>query len=336
VAPLALLALVFGRKKKRGKWDGLLIALVMVAAVGMSLTACSGSSTVETPTATASVTATPAPNGAVEATATITQKLPAATGTPTTTPTITCTATLTKTPEPTVDRWDELWNLIQFVDIIDEYKTYFTDAVVQVANAFGRTLGKDPITSFISIFRLSVSHKLKFQVGACPACNGAGGYTHSAWWIEFAVQNPFYDPSKSATGEYNRTPEMAHEMNVHNVVHELGHAFANLWAYKDEMGKQGYVTSSPYTASYPYSEFLTNEGFKYPGPDYQPTLWRMHPDKNEDDIIRHREAFADMFLSWVYNGAGFDDTTWGTKRRDYMNEHMPLWLAGNPPFPSNN
>ena len=55
IAPLALLMLIFGRKKKRGKWDGLIIALVMVAAGGMSLTACS--KTVTTSTGTAEIIA---------------------------------------------------------------------------------------------------------------------------------------------------------------------------------------------------------------------------------------------------------------------------------------
>ena len=44
-APLALLAMVFGNKKKRGKWDSLVILLVLGMAVGMSLAACGGSGT---------------------------------------------------------------------------------------------------------------------------------------------------------------------------------------------------------------------------------------------------------------------------------------------------
>jgi len=40
-APLALLAMIYSRKKgKRSKWDNLIILLVLTLAVGMSLTAC--------------------------------------------------------------------------------------------------------------------------------------------------------------------------------------------------------------------------------------------------------------------------------------------------------
>jgi RHS repeat-associated protein len=49
LAPLALLALVFGRKKSRGKWDTLVILLVLGVSLGMGLAACGGGSG-ETPT----------------------------------------------------------------------------------------------------------------------------------------------------------------------------------------------------------------------------------------------------------------------------------------------
>jgi hypothetical protein len=42
IAPLALLVLVFGRKKTRSKWDNLVIILVLALAIGMSLSACGG------------------------------------------------------------------------------------------------------------------------------------------------------------------------------------------------------------------------------------------------------------------------------------------------------
>jgi RHS repeat-associated protein len=40
VAPLAVLGLVLGRKKKRGKWDNLIVLLVVCVVVGMSVSAC--------------------------------------------------------------------------------------------------------------------------------------------------------------------------------------------------------------------------------------------------------------------------------------------------------
>lgn len=41
-APLVLLGMVYGGKKKRGKWDQWVILLVLCGAVGMSLSACGG------------------------------------------------------------------------------------------------------------------------------------------------------------------------------------------------------------------------------------------------------------------------------------------------------
>ena len=40
IAPLGLLGLVLGKKKKRGKWDSLLVLLVVGVVVGMSVSAC--------------------------------------------------------------------------------------------------------------------------------------------------------------------------------------------------------------------------------------------------------------------------------------------------------
>ena len=47
VAPLAVLGLVLGKKKKRGKWDSLLVLLVVGMVVGMSVSACGPGKTTE-------------------------------------------------------------------------------------------------------------------------------------------------------------------------------------------------------------------------------------------------------------------------------------------------
>jgi YD repeat-containing protein len=49
VAPLAVLGLVLGRKKKRGKWDSLLVLLVMGVVVGMSVSASGPEKSTPTP-----------------------------------------------------------------------------------------------------------------------------------------------------------------------------------------------------------------------------------------------------------------------------------------------
>jgi hypothetical protein len=78
VAPLALLGLVFGKKKKRGKWDTFIGLLVVCVVVGMSVSACNqpssspvpGASGTPTPVSTPSSTlmATQTPTTAVSAT----------------------------------------------------------------------------------------------------------------------------------------------------------------------------------------------------------------------------------------------------------------------------
>jgi len=96
LAPLALLAMVYGRKKKRGKWDQLVILLVLCGTVGISLSACGPQPTVvNVPgVATATITSTPTPTQPkevhVEVTATTVEGKPTATFTltPTVTPTL--------------------------------------------------------------------------------------------------------------------------------------------------------------------------------------------------------------------------------------------------------
>jgi RHS repeat-associated protein len=58
MAPLAILALVYSRKKKHGKWDGLIVSIVLVMAIGMSLSAC-GSNQPKPPEATVTMTVAP-------------------------------------------------------------------------------------------------------------------------------------------------------------------------------------------------------------------------------------------------------------------------------------
>jgi hypothetical protein len=93
----------------------------------------------------------------------------------------------------------------------------------------------------------------------------------------------------------------------------LGHAFAGLIS-----GSKG-----PYGNVYPYPEFLTDVGFAR-GPEYGGELWRQHKDLGEDNITRHREAFADMFLGYVFNV--WDNDIWGQRRDIYMTTNMAEWV----------
>ena len=363
VAPLALLALVFTNKKKRTKLDYWIIALVLGLSAGMSLTGCGPVQPAGTPLSQGTATISmPIENGEQDYSGSNSGGTPMPAGEPVDLPTWQCTITFTQTPmststpaptftatpipTATVTPWEELWKLIEFVNVSDEYMPIFKEAVIQVANAFSHTLGQLPVDCFISIFKLTPDKKLKFEMGSCSDCDGSGGFTHTAHWIEFDANNPFFDVTYGEKDLYNRTSEMAFELNVHNVIHELGHAFAALWNYRNDDGQIVTVPGSPNTLSFPDAKFLTDEGFKYPyrERDYMGMLWRMHaagidPNdiyENDGGSSYHKEAFADMFLSWVYDGAGFTLDGIGPDRRTFMNEHMPLWLNGQPPFPSSN
>jgi RHS repeat-associated protein len=99
-APLALLAMVYSRKKgKRSKWDYLIILLVLAIVIGVSLVAC-GSGT-PTPTPSGSPTPTMPPNSGTQGSGGNTSggSSPSPEATPSGTPTK-CTATTNPTPTP--------------------------------------------------------------------------------------------------------------------------------------------------------------------------------------------------------------------------------------------
>ena len=85
-----------------------------------------------------------------------------------------------------------------------------------------------------------------------------------------------------------RTESVAFSASVNNVVHELGHAFANLWWDQDE---------GPYSdlGKFENKYLLSNLGF-IEGPTSAGAMWRQHYEENPTP----NEVFADMFLGWVY------------------------------------
>jgi hypothetical protein len=81
----------------------------------------------------------------------------------------------------------------------------------------------------------------------------------------------------------NRPEEIALQASINNVVHELGHAFANIWWGSEE---------GPYTelATPENKELLSNKGF-FEGPEGAANMWRQHWEQ----IPTPNEVFADMF-----------------------------------------
>ena len=142
----------------------------------------------------------------------------------------------------------------------------------------------------------------------------AGGYTYAPHLIAFASLPQSFYPSGI------KTPEMAYRQAVNNVVHELGHAFALLWAHNG-----GYDNSGPYGTGIIPGELVDNDGFYlYPGPEGASLTWRQHPCIAGDDNCSH-EVFADMFLGWTY-GAWANNRE-GQERSNFMMQHMPAWIV---------
>ncbi len=145
----------------------------------------------------------------------------------------------------------------------------------------------------------------------------SGAITQNAHLIEFA--------SLSQPGG-NRTAQMAFVNAVNNVVHELGHAFANLWWVDSDT----YDPSGPYV-KYPIpGRFLSNDGFYlYPEPQSAGLTWRQHPCGAGDSACGH-ETFADMFLGWTFDAWANDPEGYGNWRDEYMTTHMVEWVQAAP------
>jgi len=150
IAPLVLLAMVYSRKKRRGKLDMLVLLLVLGAALGLSLSACGGP-TPPPPTVVVNIATTPPAPGSVVGSATITATgIPGVISTPvvlaTPCPDITITLTLgTPTPEPTAGNWytfEDYWIISHYVTAL-EWDPYFDSTGPWAAGVKGYIPGLD-------------------------------------------------------------------------------------------------------------------------------------------------------------------------------------------------
>jgi len=104
--PLALLSLVYSRKKKRGTLDMIIVLVVLSAAMSMSLTACTGG-TPPPPTVAVNIATAPTPIPGLGIATLTSPEIPGAISTPvkvatTLCPTVTLTFTNTPTPTPSI------------------------------------------------------------------------------------------------------------------------------------------------------------------------------------------------------------------------------------------
>jgi hypothetical protein len=104
---------------------------------------------------------------------------------------------------------------------------------------------------------------------------------------------------------------------TNNLVHELGHAFLDLWGGKSDNNPR---TRPGFNIP---TRLLNNQGF-YPSDE---GFWQMHACEGSCDTAEeYEEVWADMFLGWTYQSFNDDRDLVGDRRREYMNENMPSWI----------
>jgi hypothetical protein len=191
----------------------------------------------------------------------------------------------------------------------NEYKLALYSAVWRVGVSFSsaRNKGESAASAFNNVY-----NGVNFDMGDCTACNGAGGHTLDAHHIEFDKNNPFYVITEQ------RDASLTFDTNVHEIVHELGHAFASLWIEK-------HSTAGPYSDAFPNDKYFFGDAGFGTAPQYSDHYWRMHPFdiSAQDSTVWHHESVADMFLGWTYGSLG-------TIRAGYMNPKMTNWLNNLP------
>jgi RHS repeat-associated protein len=167
----------------------------------------------------------------------------------------------------------------------DNQKLNVIAGVGAVADKLGQVLGISAANAFRNVYNIG-QEKLSFIMGSCEECHGGGAFTHDSHHIEYDNEAPFYGQTISGGGV--RSTALASEMNIHGVIHELGHAFNDRLSGIPEKA----VPSNLYGT----------EGFAEE-PAGGNGLWTPNYFQHNDS-----EAFANMFLGWVYGKFGSDQT----------------------------
>jgi hypothetical protein len=176
----------------------------------------------------------------------------------------------------------------------DDQKLYVIAGVGAVADKLGQVLGKPAANAFKAVYDIGIE-KLTFLMGSCEECNGAGAFTHSTHLIEYDDEDPFWGQTISDGSGY-RSIALAAQMNIHGVVHELGHVFNR----RLDREPEGKVPND-----------LLGLGGYASAPVGGDQLWV------PNDFNRHpSESFANMFLGWVYGQFGSNQT--GQNRTAFM------------------
>jgi RHS repeat-associated protein len=228
------------------------------------------------------------------------------------------------TQPDTSPTWEELFGISFEGDWTEVDRLAVYSALMDVGLKLKGIVGGKAWEAFRAVYGTSPSNPLRFVWGTSAAglssqCAGAvnAGCTSSAHLINFTFTKG------SIYGETaNRNGAMAFALARNNVVHELGHAFANRWWNKDGT----YDASGPYK-NIPSGLVQDQGGFHLP-PGYPNSpaerMWRQHPCGASDSACGN-ETFADMFLGWTYGA--WDSNPMGSKRDTFMTTNMAEWVV---------
>ena len=172
-----------------------------------------------------------------------------------------------------------------------------------VGAKFGGQLGMDTASAFKSVYGLKNGKQFTFGWGSCPECKGAGGYTYSSKLIRFQTL-------------WTNNPDR----RIPNVIHELGHAFNNLFWTTLSSGARvrlpEYLFSRAQTSipGFPDRD-STAPNYGYGGAF---GFWQQSRE------ITASEEFADNFIGWTYNY--WEGNAAGEMRANWMNGFMPVGI----------
>jgi YD repeat-containing protein len=321
VAPLGLLGLVLGRKKKRGKWDTFIALLVVCVVVGMSVSACGPKVPAPTPPPHQPPTGTPSPgpgNGK--------NVSPETTNTPTPTPTYTCTvsptATLTPlptaTPTPTSTPALDQFGVRFSGPWPENQKAIVLATVTIIGQKMSPYLGNAPSSeTFSRVFGTPFEF---VKTGGGDICYA--GYKTVVCHLEADLTERFL------THEFGHVLQMS--IDGVNVRQQSPEHLNQGPYYSLEKAEIRDSLGNWVTGTHPSGEFeRTMRGYtdnRIPAVYHGSFEW---DDWNSNvNHTARNEDFADMFLNWVFDSFDYSikANDAGYKRYNWMQENMQEWV----------
>jgi RHS repeat-associated protein len=174
-------------------------------------------------------------------------------------------------------------------------------------NSDGAKTSSTSTETYKKAYGIDDKHPQVFQKGKCEECSGSGAYTHNPRLIEFHYQSGFFQ--ETASGGGHRTQETADQLNIHTVIHELGHAFRTRLITAGGKPDTAITDAGLVKLHSGYAEY----------PEYEDKYWE--PNNWEANAS---ETFANQFLGWNYDT--WKNDSWGNRRSEFMNTYMPLWI----------